>query len=178
MDKNFAAAGDIVAVVPAGTGSFVMANHDVEFFGNTVQGNNTAGFSVVSYLITGLNPNDAAYYPYPARVYAHDNTFSNGGLGPDPFTQLGLLLASGLGKFPGGAVPAILYDDIIDHGGMPAGPSNNPMQICFKNNTGGTFSDLHLEQLKPDGSNLAAIVTFDTAATTCELPALPPVTLP
>jgi len=37
--ENFAASGDIVGLVPAGTGFFVMANHDVEVFGNTITGN-------------------------------------------------------------------------------------------------------------------------------------------
>ena len=37
--ENFAAKGDIVGLVPGGTGFFVMANHDVEVFQNTIVGN-------------------------------------------------------------------------------------------------------------------------------------------
>jgi parallel beta-helix repeat protein len=174
---NFAAYGDIVGLVPAGTGFFVMANHDVEVFGNTVTGNNTAALGVISYAISGLDIHDAHYYQFPARIHIHDNTVSGNGSTPDPGTGIGTLFLSGLSSFPGGVIPALLYDGVVDPAVM--GPSGNPMQICFKNNSGAAFSNLHLEKLvvSAAGSNFASIHTEDATAFTCALPALPPVTL-
>jgi parallel beta-helix repeat protein len=172
---NFAAEGSIVAQVPAGTGSFVMANHDVEVFGNTITGNNTTGFAVVSFLVTG-QPMSQGYNPFPQKVYAHDNTFSNNGANADALTALGLLLLSGANGYPGNHnVPTLLWDGIVPPGSSGA----NPLQICFKNNgSATTFGNLHFDQLNSGKSNLAAIVTTDATATTCDLPALPAVTLP
>ena len=50
---NFAPKGNIVATVPPGTGVMIMANDEVEVFDNTIEQNQTAGLSIVSYLITG-----------------------------------------------------------------------------------------------------------------------------
>ena len=52
---SFAAQADIVSLVPAGTGFFVMANHDVEIFGNTISGNQTAAAGIISYAITQMS---------------------------------------------------------------------------------------------------------------------------
>jgi parallel beta-helix repeat protein len=178
--KNFAAHGDIVAAVPEGTGSFVMANHDVEVFGNTITGNNTTGFAVVSYVVTQLSFDPDTYDAYPSKVFAHDNTFSNNGANPDADTQLGLLLLSGGSAYPGNHnVPSILYDGIPDPKVGGAGTAGNPMQICFKNNGSATgYANLHLDLLNGSGTNLSSIVTTDATGVTCDLPALPAVTLP
>ena len=50
--ENFAPKGNIVATVPPGTGVMIMANDEVEVFDNTIEKNQTAGLSIVSYLIT------------------------------------------------------------------------------------------------------------------------------
>src|SRR5207245_708332 len=62
---NFAAPGSTVGAVPAGTGFFVMANHDVEVFGNQISNNNTGSVAVVSYYASGGDPKqDPHYYPF------------------------------------------------------------------------------------------------------------------
>ena len=171
--KNFAPAGNIVGKVPTGTGFFVMANHDVEVFGNTFDGNDTVNSAVVSFLVIQIPIKDPKYYPYPARVSIHDNTYVGGGTKPDPDNDLGVLMTVNLKLFSDNAVPDILLDGITD----PAKPAgDNPMELCVKNNKDATFANAHLDKL-PDGTlDLTGIVTQDITPYDCSLPALPKVT--
>jgi parallel beta-helix repeat protein len=171
--KNFAPAGNIVGVVPAGVGFLVMANHDVELFDNTIDGNATTNGAIVSYLVTQIPISDPKYYPYPVKIHVHDNTFVGGGDNPDGEKDLGLLLAANKDKFPGGVVADILYDGIADP--MVMGPAGNPMQICLKSNKDATFANLHLDKL-PDGSlDLSPVWSLDPAPFDCTLPNLAPI---
>jgi parallel beta-helix repeat protein len=189
---NFAAQGDIVGIVPAGTGFFVMANHDVEAFGNTVQQNHTVGLAVISYLITGDPLGDAGYYPYPSRISIHDNaapcdgSSNSNGTAPDETSQFGLLLLSVASLFPGNVLPSLSFDGFVDPAvAADAGGSPDPSQICFQNNSVGSlqtdggatgFANLHFDQFDPDAGpagNLAQILTQDLNHYTCSLPALP-----
>jgi parallel beta-helix repeat protein len=171
---NFAPKGNVVGNVPAGTGSFVMANHDVEYFGNTFTNNGSAQMAVVSYFVI-KTPTDTKYYPYPAKVSIHDNTFVNGGGNIDQNTQLGLLLVTGQPYFPDNKTPDVLYDGIVDP--KITTPAVNPMQICIKA-PGSHVANLHLDQLNAGGSNLSKILAIDPTGYDCSLPALPAVTLP
>mgnify|MGYP003327655364 FL=1 len=58
---NFAPEGNIVGEVPRGSGIIVMANSDVEIFGNVISGNGTVNLSIVSY---GDDTEDSNYYPH------------------------------------------------------------------------------------------------------------------
>lgn len=179
---NFADPSGTVALVPAGVGLLVMANRDVEVFGNTVTGNNSTGIAVVSFYVTQVPITDPNYYPVPSKVNIHDNVFNVAGdtstlngKSPDPSRDLGLLLAGFKAAFPGGRVADILYDGIVD-ANATGGTATNKMQFCAKNNTAAaTFTNLHMDLLKPDGSNLAQIMTTDGAPYDCTLPALPAV---
>ena len=105
---NFAPKGNIVATVPPGTGVMIMANDQVEVFDNTIEKNQTAGLSIVSYLITDKPIKDAKYDPFCEAIYIHDNRFAaNGG---KPAGPLGEMLAKALGT----PLPDILYDGIVD----------------------------------------------------------------
>ena len=182
--KNFAAKGDIVSMVPAGVGFFVMANHDVEVFGNTFDGNTTAHSSVVSYYVTQLDIKDAKYYPWPASVFLHDNTYLGGGDAPDTDHDLGALLAVNKDKFPGGVSPQIIYDGILDP--AKTTPADNPMQLCLKGNViGGTspakdasFANMHLDKLPKGSIDIGPYLTTDTKPHACTPAALPAVTWP
>lgn len=125
---NFGPAGSTVALVPAGAGIVVMANHDVEVFNNTVSGNQTAAISVISYAITGLTI-PAGYDPFPKNVYIHDNTLSSNGASPDPDVQLGGLLAliqaTALNHDP---IPDVVWDGILS----PGDTGTNPRGLCVK----------------------------------------------
>jgi parallel beta-helix repeat protein len=175
---NFALKGDIVNILPAGTGFFVMACDKVEVFQNTFTGNQTGAGAVIEYADTQLPINDPAYYPYASNVYFHDNTFSGNGTRPDVTSQFGLLLATGLGAFPGNHVPDLFWDGIPD----PAkGTGANAMNICVQQPSSSTFCDLNLTQLNASDTNLAQIATCASPAQApfaCTLPSLAPVSFP
>jgi parallel beta-helix repeat protein len=172
---NFAAMGDIVGLVPAGTGFFVMANHDVEIFQNTFTGNKTGCAGIVSYAVTQMSFSDPNYNQYPSHVYLHDNTYMGGGTQPDVSSQIGFLLATSLSSFPGGHVSEVLYDGIVDPN-APAGP--NPMTICVKEASTATVCNGHFDQLDLKAPNLAKTLVCDAKPYDCTLPPVPPVSFP
>ena len=51
------------------------------------------------------------------------------------------------------------------------------MRACFSNNGAVDFVDLHFDQLNPDGSNLASVMTQDATDFNCRLTPLPAVSL-
>jgi parallel beta-helix repeat protein len=174
---NFAPFGNVVGLVPRGTGFFVMANHDVEVFKNTLRNNLTAQMAIISYLVTEEEIKDASYYPYPARISFHDNTIEGGGTQPDAKKKIGILLATAMAKYPGNVVPGLLWDGIVDdkrQGGTP----QNPMEICIKNNGSAAFANLHLDKLDKNSPNLPDIVSFDATPHDCSLPAVPAPSFP
>jgi parallel beta-helix repeat protein len=105
---NFAPKGNIVATVPPGTGVMIMANDQVEVFDNSIEKNQTAGLSIVSYLLTEKPIKDEKYDPYCEAIHVHDNRFS--GNGTKPAGAIGEMLAKALGA----PLPDILYDGIVD----------------------------------------------------------------
>jgi hypothetical protein len=131
--------------------------------------------AVVSYLVTAIPITDPNYYPFPAKISIHDNTFTGGGEAVDMTTQLGLLLASASPAFPNSRVPDVLYDGVTDP--SITMPVENPMQICVKQ-AGSHLANLHFDQLNAQGDNLASIVTIDPPGFGCTLPPLAPVKLP
>ncbi len=98
---NFAPEGNIVGSVPMGTGIMVMANRNVELFGNEIDGNATTGLMITGY------PNDyddELYQPLPAGIHVHDNKFGNNGFAPD--NEIGDLFA----EIGGTPVADIIWD--------------------------------------------------------------------
>lgn len=92
-EPNFAPAGNIVGTVPAGTGLMIMANDDIEAFGNTITGNQTFASLIVSYYFVNINVNKPTYDPVPEKIYIHDNTMSNNAYNPQGDAALiGLVL--------------------------------------------------------------------------------------
>lgn len=173
---NFAPKGNTVGLVPRGTGFFVMANTDVEVFDNTFRNNKTANSAIISYFVTDETIKDPSYYPYPSKIHVHDNRYEGGGDAPDLKRQIGILLSTAMTKFPGGKVPALSYDGIVDD--KRQGPTDNRMQICAKNNVGFSFTNLHLDKLDKNKPNLPDILTTDAAPYDCALPPLPAVSFP
>ncbi|HEY1694126.1 MAG TPA: parallel beta-helix domain-containing protein [Polyangiaceae bacterium] len=172
--ENFADSTDIVSIVPAGTGFFVMANKNVEVFGNTITGNKTAAAAVISYLTSQQAYSDANYYAYPTDVSLHDNTYSGNGTEPDARSQIGILLATGMGQYPGGHTPDVMWDGFVD-ASLPSGP--DPQTICVNEPTASAVCDMNFGQVDPNNPNVDAMVcgpsTYD-----CTLPPLAPVTWP
>lgn len=102
---NFAPEGNIVGIVPRGTGMLIMANRDVEIFDNdfgTQDGVN---------LIVGGYPepfDDDLYNPYPARVHVHDNRFAKSGENFDEgiYSEI-------IARILGDDIPDVVWDGLI-----------------------------------------------------------------
>jgi hypothetical protein len=130
--KNFAPVGNSVAVVPAGTGSFILSAQHVEFYHNTFTNHKTCGTAIISYMILGRPLKDSLYDPFYSGIYVHDNTYTNAAGVPDTSREMGSLLHR---AFPTG-VPEIVLDGIFDPRmvdattGLPKGDE----AVCIKNN--------------------------------------------
>jgi len=175
---NFAAKGDIVSILPAGTGSLIMDCEHVEFFGNTYSGNKTGALAIVSYYDAQIPLKDKKYYPYGSYIYLHDDMFMGNGTSPDYKAKFGLLLLSAMSAFPGGTIADVFYDGLVDTK-LPTGP--DPMHICIQEPHASSVCDLNLAMLNSSSSNLSSIMTCSPSAKSpydCSLPALPAVTFP
>lgn len=98
---NFAPEGNIVGQTPMGTGIMVMANRDVEVFGNEIDENATTAILIVAY------PNeteDELYQPFPAGISVHSNKIGRNGFAPD--NEIGELIA----EIVGTPIPDIVWD--------------------------------------------------------------------
>lgn len=171
---NFAPPGNIVGSVPAGTGVLVMANKNVEIFDNDIKNNQSAALAVASYGVSLKEIKDPNYYQWPQRVNVHDNRFADNGKAPDANTAIGGVLVT---EFPPpGSVPDLIFDGADDPKATSEFP-NNPLALCFRNNTTGTppvaaaFVDLAFPKF-------GAQKSFDLTPYDCTLPPVTPVTLP
>lgn len=130
---NFAPEGNIVATVPKGTGLLVMANNNIEVFGNEFSENASANVLLAAY---PREYNDPLYNPLPRGVYVHDNTYGRAGFDPD--MQVAELIA----PLTGVPIPDIVWDGAVD-GIWSAffGPDEED-RIVIKEADGVTFADL------------------------------------
>jgi parallel beta-helix repeat protein len=167
--ENFAPVGNIVALVPAGTGIAMIAAHRVEVFGNTIRDHKAVNIGVISYVPTGLEPNDASYDQYPTGIHIHDNELT--GSSAMPTGELGALLISAIGEIhPSGPfiVPDIAWDGVLDPARL-YGPDD---RICIQNNGDANFINLAWPLAD------SAVPSEDMAPHDCSIPALPAVVLP
>ncbi len=102
---NFAPEGNIVGLVPAGTGMLIMANADVEIFDNDFSDNRSVNMIVASYV---KDTEDAAYDKAPRRIHVHDNRFGISGTDPDA-SEFGGVLRDIFGV----PVPDIVWDGVL-----------------------------------------------------------------
>ncbi|MEM7093358.1 MAG: parallel beta-helix domain-containing protein [Actinomycetota bacterium] len=165
--ENFAAEGTAVASVPAGTGVLVMANDDVEIFGNRIQDNRSANVVVTSIFTAGFDNSEAApdFDGYPERVFIYDNEMGGGGYEPDSILralQLGFLGADGV-------LPDIVWDGDADPEKLVDGVVADENRICVQNG--------EADVLNADAGNGFAETRIDNEAHDCELPKLEPVVL-
>jgi len=83
---NFAPAGNIVALVPPGTGVMVLAADQTEIRGNTIENNQSGGVLVASYQtvesIGGGGAEDPSYDKYTSGTWIRDNVFAENGKSP------------------------------------------------------------------------------------------------
>lgn len=102
---NFAPEGNIVGLVPAGTGMLIMANSDVEIFDNDFADNRAVNMIITSYV---KDTEDAAYNKAPRRIHVHDNRFGISGTDPDD-SEFGTVLRDIFGV----PVPDIVWDGVM-----------------------------------------------------------------
>jgi parallel beta-helix repeat protein len=80
---NFAEPGTIVASVPPGTGTILLASDTNELHDNTIKDNKSTGIMILSYSdLIGMF-SDPIFNAYPQGNYIHHNTFTNNGSDPD-----------------------------------------------------------------------------------------------
>lgn len=166
---NFAPAGNIVGLVPTGTGIAVLAAHQVEIFMNRVSDHKSINVGVISYVPTGIAVTDPTYDQYPTAIDIHDNTLN--GTSDMPTGMLGALLISALGEIrPNGPfiVPDIAWDGVLD----PNRTYTAADKICIQGNGDADFIDL---QWPLSDAN---VPNQDMTPHDCALPALPEVHLP
>ena len=172
---NFAPVGNIVGLVPTGTGIALLAAHDVEIFDNDVHDHATVNLGAISYVTTMIAVPTGRYDDIPTGIDVHDNRF--GGTSDMPTGDLGALLIQALGElYPTGPyiVPDIAWDGARNPARIQAGTGDyaEADKLCFHDNGTATFIDLQYplaDATKP---------TTDFAAHACTHPAQPEVTLP
>lgn len=125
---NFAPKGNIVATVQPGTGLMIMANDQVEVFGNTIEENQNISVSVLSYLITERPIKDEKYDPFCETIHIHDNQFAANGKKP------GGAIGDLLGKVVGTPVPDMLYDGIANPKKLVDGKLPEPLALKIHDN--------------------------------------------
>jgi parallel beta-helix repeat protein len=140
--ENFAPKGNTVASVPPGTGIMIMANDQVEVFDNTIEHNQTAGLSVVSYLIMDKPMADPKYDPFCEAIHVHDNRFASNG--DKPAGSLGELLVKALGT----PLPDVLYDGIVDPKKQVGGKLPDDLAIRIHDNGKAGFANFDAMALK------------------------------
>lgn len=124
--KNFAAEGNMVAIVPPGSGIILLAAKQVEVYDNEILDHKTMGVGICSFHMTELPWKDQRYDPFTYDVSIHDNTIKRKSALPDVTKKFGQMVNL---IFPG-KPQDILYDGILKEG---VG-GENPMNICIKNN--------------------------------------------
>jgi parallel beta-helix repeat protein len=137
---NFAPEGNIVGMVPAGTGILVMATDQVEVFDNEITNHSTANTTVLSYLITQLEFTDSEYNPFPSAVFIYDNNYSRNPALPDTTRMMGQVLA---GLFESD-VPDIIHDGLFNPSNLQDGQlQNRDNQICIDYNSAASFANIN-----------------------------------
>ena len=166
---NFAPAGNIVGLVPQGTGIAILAAHQVEIFGNTIKDHQSINIGIISYVPTGIAVTDPNYDQYPTALFIHDNTLS--GTSDRPVGQLGALLISAVGEIqtdPPYVAPDVAWDGVLD----PDRTYTAADKICIKDNGDADFINLAWPLGEGDKPSR------DMAPHDCTLAPLPEVVLP
>ncbi|MFN0249350.1 MAG: parallel beta-helix domain-containing protein [Kofleriaceae bacterium] len=164
---NFAPVGNIVGMVPAGSGIILLAAHDVEIFDNDVRDHKALNIGMISYIPIG-NPDDPDFDQYLTGIHIHNNRIS--GVADAPTGMLGALLISALGEISGPPyiVPDIVWDGLLDPARVPLSDAD---RICIHDNGDADYMSLAWPLFEGD------IPSRDASGTNCTLPALPPVDL-
>ena len=157
--ENFAPPGNIVGNVPPGTGMLVLANDNIEVFGNEFADNGNVNLMIYSFALGGRTIDDPNYDPYPERIFVFDNQFVSGGSAPRHWTLVALHEATGKPS------PNVVWDGMLKPG------ATNSSIVCLGTNHGD-----HAEPFVNLNAGIDTInASFDLTAHMCELPRLTPV---
>jgi parallel beta-helix repeat protein len=140
--ENFAPRGNIVATVPPGTGVMIMASDECEVFDNAIEKNQTAGLSIVSYLIADKPTKDDKFDPFCEAIWVHDNRFASNG--EKPAGPLGLMVAQAVGT----PLPDILYDGMVDPRKAVDGALPEALAIRIRDNGDADFANFDAAGLR------------------------------
>jgi len=150
--SNFAPEGNIVGVVPPGTGLMILATEDVEVYDNQIIDNRTVGIAAISYeLVAAISDEEGAaegegsaqrvnnnyeldtdYDPYPEAIVIKENEINNSHWFATFSHDFGRLFNF---KFPF-SPPDIVFDGFIKGGREPH------EVICFTQYEGWKFVNL------------------------------------
>ena len=151
--ENFAPEGNIVGNVPPGTGLLVLANDNIEVFGNNFRDNKSVNIMVYSFALGGRTIQDPNYDPYPEKIYIHDNEFIGGGTVP------GHAALAAWHKVSGKNSPNIVWGGLVKPG------SGDENIICIGEGSEESFMDLK-------GGLNPSDVSYDSGPHQCSLPRL------
>ena len=173
---NFAPEGNIVGTVPSGTGMMIMANDDIEVFGNRIINNRSAAVIIVSYYIVDVGIDKPTYDPVPEKIYIHDNEIS--GNSQDPQGQAGLISA----LIFDGNMPDIFYDSSgvnTDAGLLLEFPDGltEEQRICIVDNGDATTIGRANTSVLLYGLPFDDEISTDTEFFNCRHASLPPIVL-
>jgi parallel beta-helix repeat protein len=144
---NFAPAGNIVGIVPAGTGMIIMACSDIEIFDNVIEDNATMSVGIASFDITQKPVTDPEYNRYPSAIYIYNNKIKqNKNLKADESRFLGQAVA--MLRKEQGMYPDIIYDGLINTSLLVNEKIPPDKRICLQNN--GNILFLNLKELSVD----------------------------
>lgn len=124
--KNFAPEGNIVGIVPPGTGIILLAAKDVEVYNNVIKGHKTIGVVVASYHITERPWEDKRYDAYTRNIVIRDNEIERKSAIPDMSKDFGKMINYYFKAKP----QDIIYDGIVPEEAQ----SFNPLNICVSGN--------------------------------------------
>lgn len=168
---NFAPEGNIVGMVPTGTGLMIMANEHVEAFGNHFDGNGTANVIIRAFYQNTKKAHDPNMNVYPEAIYVHDNTFGTGGF--KPMGMRGEMYTNAAKR---DTLPDIVWDGMINPGKAVNGKLPKELGIYLKNNGDADYINLDMTPWWDDNNSNKP--TTDIKELEGELPPLPPITIP
>ncbi|MCH7910819.1 MAG: right-handed parallel beta-helix repeat-containing protein [Candidatus Hydrogenedentes bacterium] len=169
--QNFAPPGNIVGNVPTGTGMLIMANRNVEIFGNILSGNGTANLMISSYKGSAGEKVDPNYYKYPEGIHVHHNEFGTGGEKPDGI--LGKMAAAAAGS---ATLPDIVWDGVVNGEKIVDGKMPEGSGIYIHDNGDADFVNIDYANWIKDATS--SHPSRDLAAHAGSMPALSEVKLP
>jgi len=105
---NFAPKGNIVAMVPSGTGLMILATKNVDIFKNKIINNQSVSTAIISYFSTSKPYKDKQYDPYPSAISIHNNTYKRKTGLPVSKDMLSMIVAKAFIE----NVPHIIYDGV------------------------------------------------------------------